>query len=79
MESACFSNDIGSGLHHEVIGVAEHELQADGVDGGVVESFEGAIGADGDKAWGIDGAVRGVDFSDTGVGFFRAVDELKAA
>ena len=66
-------NNVGARLKVEMVGVGQHRLCACSFDllGG--ERFHGCLGAHGDKRWGVNIAMRGVDRA--GAPIFR---ELRA-
>ena len=77
MEAARLFDHFWSRLEEKVVGVAEHELQANCLDIEGVERLEGAIGSDRHKARGVDDAVRRVDATHACGGVLALVEDLK--
>lgn len=71
---------IGPRLEEEVVSVAESELLSCLITPVVIDSFERAVGGDGDEARRIDDAVRGMEspYSGPGPFFLGLMQQLKA-
>ena len=76
VEASGVYDEVRAGLQHEVVRVAEHELQVGGLELLVRDRFQGAHGADCDEPRGVDDPVRGVNPPHARVRFLRLMDQL---
>ena len=77
VKAAELFDDFGAGAEPEVVGVAEDDLSIDHVEVLGVESFDGALGADGHEDGSLDHAVWGGEPAAAGLGVGVGVKEFE--